>query len=80
MLTFLDREIAHITRVMPPSLQGDLGGPILPSGYWRFRLCQLFESDHVTTDQLCSVDDLLLQLDQFDADQHAKQDGPWRRR
>lgn len=71
MLTFLDREIAHIGRVMQPSLQGDLGGPILPSGYWRLRLCHLLDSGHLTKIQLCSIDELLLQLDQFDAGQHA---------
>lgn len=71
MLTFLDQEIAHIARVMQPSLEGDLGGPILPAEYWRLRLCQLLDSHHLTKGQLCSIDDLLLQLDQFDAEQHA---------
>ena len=30
MLTLIDQDIAHIKRVMKPSLCGDFGGPILP--------------------------------------------------
>src|SRR5258705_4181696 len=37
MMTLIDQDIAHITRVMQPSLHGDLGGPILPPSYWRER-------------------------------------------
>jgi hypothetical protein len=46
---------------------GDLGGPILPSNYWRKRLHQLLDAHHVTKTQLCTIDDLLLQLDELDA-------------
>jgi hypothetical protein len=67
MMTLIDQDIAHITRVMLPSLHGDLGGPILPSTYWRKRLHQLLEVEHLSKAQLCSVDSLLLQLDDFDA-------------
>jgi hypothetical protein len=35
---FFDQDIAHIARVMVPSLMGDLGGPILSAQYWRGRL------------------------------------------
>jgi hypothetical protein len=66
MLTLIDQDIAHIARVMRPSLCGDLGGPILPTTYWRKRLYKLLDSHHVTKTQLCSIDDLLLQLDQLD--------------
>ncbi|MFM0505677.1 hypothetical protein [Paraburkholderia caffeinilytica] len=65
---FIDRDIAHIGRVMRPSLQGDLGGPILPVSYWRKRLYQLLDTGHLSHAQLCTVDSLLLQLDQFEAD------------
>jgi hypothetical protein len=67
MLTLIDQDIAHITRVMKPSLCGDLGGPILPAEYWRKRLYDLLDAHHVTKTQLCSIDDLLLQLDELDA-------------
>jgi hypothetical protein len=66
MLTLIDQDIAHITRVMKPSICGDLGGPILPPEYWRKRLYQLLDAHHVTKTQLCSID-LLLQLDELDA-------------
>jgi hypothetical protein len=67
MLTLIDQDIAHITRVMKPSICGDLGGPILPPEYWRKRLYQLLDAHHVTKPQLCVIDDLLLQLDELDA-------------
>jgi hypothetical protein len=67
MLTLLDQDIAHIKRVMKASVCGDLGGPILPSNYWRKRLHQLLDAHHVTKTQLCTIDDLLLQLDELDA-------------
>jgi hypothetical protein len=66
MLTLIDQDIAHIKRVMKPSLCGDFGGPILPAEYWRKRLYDLLETHHVTKTQLCSIDDLLLQLDELD--------------
>jgi hypothetical protein len=62
-----DQDIAHIGRVMRPSLQGDLGGPILPVTYWRKRLYQLLDTGNLSHAQLCAVDSLLLQLDQFEA-------------
>lgn len=64
----VDRDIAHITRVMRPSLHGDLGGPILPAAYWRKRLYQLLDSGSLSHGQLCTVDSLLLQLDQYEAE------------
>lgn len=66
MLTLIDQDIAHIARVMKPSVCGDFGGPILPPEYWRKRLYQLLDAHHVTKTQLCSIDDLLLQLDELD--------------
>jgi hypothetical protein len=63
----LDRDIAHIARVMRPSLTGDLAGPILSSGYWRKRLHRLLEVQMLTKAQLCAIDNLLLELDEFDA-------------
>jgi hypothetical protein len=63
----IDQDIAHIGRVMRPSLHGDLRGPILSAGYWRKRLHELLDSTHLSHAQMCSVDSLLLQLDRFDA-------------
>jgi len=64
--SLLDQEIAHIRRVMPQSLTGDLGGPILPPSYWRRRLHQLLDSGRVGTAQLGDIDSLLLQIDEFE--------------
>jgi hypothetical protein len=63
--TLIDQDIAHIARVMRPALHGDLGGPILPASYWRQRLHDLLDADHLTKAQLCAIDSLLLQLDRF---------------
>ncbi|MDR6411399.1 hypothetical protein [Paraburkholderia terricola] len=62
-----DRDIAHITRIMRPALHGDLGGPIFPAAYWRQRLFQLLDTAGSSHAQLCAVDSLLLQLDQFES-------------
>ena len=67
LAALIDRDIAHIARVMRTSLHGDLGGPIFPAAYWRKRLYQLLDTGHLSHAQLCAVDSLLLQLDQFEA-------------
>ena len=64
---FLDQEIAHIACVMPASLAGGRGGPILSSRYWRSRLNKLLDATHLTRSQLYALDRLLLQLDAFEA-------------
>ncbi|CAB3635954.1 hypothetical protein [Paraburkholderia rhynchosiae] len=64
---FIDGDITHIARAMRLSLQGDLAGPILPATYWRERLWKLLDNSSLTHPQLCAVDSLLLQLDQFEA-------------
>jgi hypothetical protein len=64
--SLIDQEIAHIRRVMPLSLTGDLGGPILPAPYWRRRLNQLLEAGHVSKSQLAEIESLLLQIDEFE--------------
>lgn len=63
----IDQDIAHIGRVMRPSLHGDLGGPIFPAAYWRKRLFQLLDTGNLSHAQLRAVDSLLLQIDEFDA-------------
>jgi hypothetical protein len=61
----IDRDIAHIARVMHVSLRGDFGGPILPATYWRKRLSALLDSGQLSSAQLSKVDSLLLQLDRL---------------
>lgn len=62
--SLIDQDIAHIRRVMPLSLSGDLGGPILPASYWRQRLHRLLDSGHANKDQLAEIDSLLQQIDE----------------
>jgi len=66
MATLIDQDIAHMERVMRPSLYGDAAGPILSTAYWRRRLHQLLDEHHVTKAQLVAIDSLLLELDHFD--------------
>jgi hypothetical protein len=68
-MTFVDHEIAHITRAMTLSLylRSDTGRPIFPAAYWRDRLRQLMDRYHLQHGQLCAVDTLLRQLDKIDA-------------
>ncbi|MDR3101387.1 MAG: hypothetical protein LBV73_30520 [Paraburkholderia sp.] len=63
MSSLLDQDIAHIRRVMPLSLSGDLAGPILPASYWRKRLHRLLDTGHVNKGQLADIDSLLIQID-----------------
>lgn len=69
MNTLIDQDIAHIARIMRPSLYGDASGPVLPASYWRNRLHHLLDAWHVTKAQLCVIDRLLLELDHYDRDQ-----------
>ena len=64
--SLVDQDIAHIRRVMPLSLRGDLAGPILGAPYWRRRLVRLLDAGHVSKDQLAQIDSLLRQLDEFE--------------
>ncbi|WP_322105885.1 hypothetical protein [Paraburkholderia sp. J41] len=63
MSNLIDQDIAHIRRVMPLSLSGDLGGPILPPSYWRQRLHRLLDTGLINKGQLCEIDSLLLIVD-----------------
>ncbi|MFT0172052.1 hypothetical protein ACLKMY_24080 [Paraburkholderia mimosarum] len=63
MSHLIDQDIAHIRRVIPLSLAGDLGGPIIPATYWRQRLHGLLDTGHVNKSQLADIDSLLLMLD-----------------
>ncbi len=67
METFVEREIAHVTRVMSPSLVGGARGPILSAQYWRGRLHRLLDAPHLTRGEFCALDSLLLQLGEYEA-------------
>jgi hypothetical protein len=67
MATLFDLEIAHLAQVMGASMIGDLAGPLLPGAHWRKRIYQLIDSQHLTNAQLRSLDSLLLQLDELEA-------------
>ena len=71
MNQLIDDDIAHIGRVMRLSLLGDLGGPILPSSYWRQRIRGLLATSWLSKAQQCAIDGLLLELDAFDEDMAA---------
>ena len=64
--SLVDQEIAHIQRVMPQSLSGDLAGPILSAPYWRRRLAQLLDVSDTCKRQLRDIDSMLAQLDEFE--------------
>jgi hypothetical protein len=66
MNQLIDQEIAHISRVMRPSLLGDMGGPILSSEYWRKRLHALLDAPSLTKMQFRAIDSMLLQLDEYE--------------
>jgi hypothetical protein len=75
MIALIDQDIAHISRIMRPSLIGDLGGAILPSAYWRERLHRLLDSAYLTQYQLHAIDDLLIELNAFERQQAARDAG-----
>jgi hypothetical protein len=66
-MTFVEQEIEHIARVMPPSLAGNFEIPVMGADYWRARLHALLRQNHLTKVQLTTVDTLLRQIDGFEA-------------
>ncbi|WP_296659864.1 hypothetical protein [Paraburkholderia sp.] len=66
MSNLIDQDIAHIRRVVPLALNGDLAGPILPARYWRRRLFHLLDTGLVSKGQLSEIDSLLALLDEYD--------------
>jgi len=73
--SLVDQEIAHIQRVMPQSLSGDLAGPILSAPYWRRRLGQLLDTSEASKGQLREIDGLLAQLDEFERRKEEETEG-----
>jgi len=67
-MTFVDQEIAHLTRAIALSLRApsESGLPVFPAVYWRDRLCELMDRHHLQHSQLCAVDALLCELERVD--------------
>lgn len=67
LMKLIDQEIAHITRIMMPSLQTASGVPILTPGYWHQRLSDLLDTNQLSHDQFCTVDALMIQIERIQA-------------
>jgi hypothetical protein len=66
-MKLIDQEIAHITRVMIPSLQTDSGIPILTPNYWHKRLSDLLDRTQLSHSQFRSIDALMSQIERIQA-------------
>lgn len=66
-MTLIDQEIAHIARVMMPSLQTDSGIPILSPDYWHKRLLNLLDNACLSRSQFYTVDRLITQIEYVQA-------------
>lgn len=66
-MTLIDQEIAHIARVMMPSLQTASGIPILPLDYWHKRLLNLLDNACLSRSQFYAVDRLMTQIERVQA-------------
>jgi hypothetical protein len=66
-MSFIDQEIAHIARVMMPSLQTASGIPILSSEYWHKRLLNLLDNACLSRSQFYTVDRLMVQIERVQA-------------
>ncbi|MBB3255988.1 hypothetical protein F4827_000814 [Paraburkholderia bannensis] len=62
---FIDQEIAHIMRVMVPSLLIDGTVPILSVEYWHRRLSNLLDSAQLSQTQFRTIDSLMTQLERL---------------
>ncbi|WP_233868442.1 hypothetical protein [Paraburkholderia adhaesiva] len=66
-MTLIDEEIAHIARVMMPSMQTASGIPILPPAYWHKRLLNLLDRACLSRSQFYAVDRLMTQIERIQA-------------
>jgi hypothetical protein len=62
-MKLIDQEIAHIARVMIPSLETDNGVPILTPNYWYKRLSDLLDTTPLSHSQFRSIDSLMSQIE-----------------
>jgi hypothetical protein len=63
----MDDDIAHVARVMVPSLSAFLGEPVIPPSYWRKRLHRMQGAFHLTDSQASTIRRLLGELELFEA-------------
>jgi hypothetical protein len=68
---FIDQELAHIMRVMVPSLLAEGAVPILSSAYWHKRLSNLLDTAQLSHAQFRTVDSLMTQLERLQAQRAA---------
>ncbi|MCX5542912.1 hypothetical protein M3A49_26060 [Paraburkholderia sp. CNPSo 3076] len=62
-MRFIDDEIAHITRVMAPSLSAGTTPAVFSFDYWYARLCALLDLAQITPSQFRTVDALMVELE-----------------
>jgi len=68
----MDEDIAHVARVMVPSLSAFRGEPVLQPAYWRRRLQRIQSEFRLTETQTLQIQHLLGDLDRFEAESLAK--------
>lgn len=68
----MDEDIAHVARVMVPSLSAFRGEPVLQPAYWRRRLQRIQNEFRLTETQASQIQHLLGDLDRFEAEKGAK--------
>ena len=64
-MKLIDQEIAHIMRVMVPSLLTEATVPILSFDYWHKRLSNLLDTAQLSHAQFRTVDSLMTQLERL---------------
>lgn len=68
----MDEDIAHVARVMAPSLRAFRGEPVLPPSYWRKRLQRIQDEFPLTQLQTFQIKHLLGELDRFEAEAQSR--------
>lgn len=72
----MDEDIAHVARVMVPSLSAFRGEPVLQPAYWRRRLQRIQNEFRLTETQASQIQHLLGDLDRFEAEKGARRTPP----
>ena len=62
-MKFIDEEIAHIMRVMAPSLSAGKTPAVFSFDYWYKRLSALLDSTQLTQAQFRTIDALMIELE-----------------
>lgn len=66
-MTFIDEEIAHITRAVAPSLSHSIAPTVFSFDYWYARLSALLDAPQVSPLQFRTIDTLMLELEAIQA-------------